>query len=142
MPYRRVAVAFNTARSHYDGYRPGDPVSLLLEPGDQSVPVLFTVEAADTQDALDQMWEIGNRIRGDSHGRRWAENVRSLSTGDVLVVYPRGYPPAGGTVESYAVARVGFDPIGVHHVPSGGTPRLTGPPATHPDAASTTRESL
>jgi hypothetical protein len=65
--------------------------------------------------------------------------VRSLSIGDVLVVYPRGYPPAGDIVESFAVARVGFDPITVHRVPSGGEPRLA---VETPDPSGIGRESL
>ncbi len=108
MPIYRVIAAVNTAAGHYDGYRPGDPLACVTAcPGGN--PIVFAIDAETTDTVLDDMWVLGNRVRNDRQGRCWPGDVRSLSTGDVLIVYPPDHPRV--PPEAFAVAPVGFDPV-------------------------------
>jgi hypothetical protein len=107
MPVHRVVAAIDTASNHYDGYAAGDPLALVTEQAGAPGPVVFAITADDTRAVLEKMWVVGNRKREDVHGRCWPPDVRSLSIGDVLLVYPPGYPRVGAS-EAFAVASVGF----------------------------------
>lgn len=111
MPVHRVVAALNIAPGHYDGYTPGDPLALVTAHAGARGPIVFALNAADVMDVLEEMWALGNRVRDDVQGRYWPDDVRSLSTGDVLVVYPHGYPQVGEPVRVFAVAPVGFAAI-------------------------------
>src|SRR4051794_26096485 len=107
MPIHRVVAAVNTAAGHYDGYTPGDPLALVTARADALGPIVFAINAADTPAVLEEMWVLGNGVRDDVQGRCWPTDVRSLSTGDVLVVYPPSYPQVGQAAQVFAVAPVG-----------------------------------
>lgn len=111
MSIYHVIAAVNTAPGHYDGYTPGDPLAPVTARAHAYRPIVFAINADNTQAVLDEMWVLGNRVRDDVQGRCWPTDVRSLSTGDVLVVYPPGYPQAGGPAQVFAVAPVGFAAI-------------------------------
>jgi hypothetical protein len=108
MPIYRVIAAVNTAPGHYDGYRPGDLLACVTARAGGNL-IVFAIDAESTDTVLDEMWVLGNRVRDDRQGRCWPNDVRSLSTGDVLVVYPPGHPRV--PLEAFAVAPVGFDPV-------------------------------
>lgn len=80
------------------------------EPGDRLVagPVLEMGPLPKDQpwgtpeaQVLDQVWTIGNRMAPDAIGTFWPNDVRSLSTGDVIVI---------GEL-AWSVASVGFDRV-------------------------------
>jgi hypothetical protein len=105
MPIYRVIAAVNTAPGHYNGYTPGDPLACLTARAGGS-PIVFAIDAESTAMVLDEMWTLGNRARDDRQGRCWPTDVRSLSTGDVLIVYPPDHPRVAP--QAFAVAPVGF----------------------------------
>jgi hypothetical protein len=108
MPIYRVIAAVNTAPGHYDGYTPGDPLACLTARAGGD-PIVFAIDVESSEMVLEEMWVLGNRVRDDRQGRCWPADVRSLSTGDVLVVYPPGHPRV--PPQAFAVAPVGFDRI-------------------------------
>lgn len=107
MPIYRIVAAVNVATGHYDGYRPGDPLACVTIRANAPAPVVFSVDVVDSDAALDAMWEIGNSVTGDRMGNCWPRDVRSLSTGDVLTVFP----PGGQEPQTWAVAPNGFDQV-------------------------------
>src|SRR4051812_37571075 len=107
MPIYRIVAAVNTAPDHYDGYRDGDPLACVTACAGASAPIVFSMDVVDTDAALDAVWEIGNRVTDDRMGNCWPRDVRSLSTGDVLTVFP----PGGQGMQVWAVAPVGFDQV-------------------------------
>jgi hypothetical protein len=108
MPIYRIIAAVNTAPGHYDGYRSGDPLACVTARAGGN-PIVFAIDAENIDTVLEDMWVLGNRVREDRQGRCWPNDVRSLSTGDVLIVYPPGHPQV--RAEAFAVAPVGFDPV-------------------------------
>jgi hypothetical protein len=128
MPTYRVVAGVNIAPDHYDGSTPGDPLALVTAHADARGPILFAISADNTQAVLEDMWVLGNRGRDDAQGRCWPTDVRSLSTGDTLVVYPPGYPQVPEPANVFAVASTRFVAIAA---PRPGTwVRLEGPSAT------------
>jgi hypothetical protein len=111
MAIYRIGAAVNTAPGHYDGYRPGDRLACVTSRPGVIGPILFAIAAADPAAALDALWEIGNRVTDDIGGRCWPRDVRSLSIGDVLVLFAPGYPLQTQDVETFAVAPTGFDQV-------------------------------
>lgn len=107
----RVIAAVNIAPGHYAGYAAGDPLALVTARAAAAGPIVFAINAEDAQEVLDEMWVLGNRLRDDVQGRCWPPDVRSLSTGDVLVVYPPGYPQVREPAQAFAVAPTGFAAI-------------------------------
>jgi len=147
MPIHRVVAAVNTAPSHYDGYTPGDPLACVTARAGALGPIVFAINADDTLDVIEEMWVLGNRARDDRQGRCWPTDVRSLSTGDVLVVYPPGHPHV--PPEAFAVAPVGFDPIPapprsawVALEGSNATSRPAPSPSPSPERSGPAREAL
>lgn len=128
MPIYRVVAAVNIAPGHYDGYTPGDPLAPVTSRAGAIGPIVFAIDADGPPAVLDEMWELGNRASDDQQGWHWPVDVRSLSTGDVLIVYPPGYPRVAGPAEAFAVAQVGFIPIAAPA--SGSWVRLEGTSAT------------
>lgn len=109
-------VLLNDARGHaFAPYTEDAPLTAVL--------ASWTVEADDTESALDAMWRVGNRQEQDATEALWPRTVRSLCVGDVVVVRD---PITGGT-SWHAVGRWGWDPIVL-------APRATAPanPLTNP----------
>jgi hypothetical protein len=64
--------------------------------------VTIRIKADDIDAALNRAFEIGNRIGYDYEDNRWPSYVRSLSTGDVLLV------DANGSTSFYTIESIGF----------------------------------
>lgn len=87
-------------------YRPGDrlavgPVVALADPAPSTWAGL-TAEQIDAEIA-DRVWVVGNRRSRDADGVAWPRNVRSLSTGDVIVIGE----------QAWTVASVGWERVDV-----------------------------
>lgn len=72
--------------------------------------LVLTIEAKDADDAANQAFEIGNRIKPDAEGKQWPSWCRSLSVGDVLIVAEWEH------VKDVAVAPLGFTEIALNHL--------------------------
>lgn len=47
----------------------------------------FVVDAAEVPYALEALFAIGNRMGKDANGRPWSPDVRSVSTGDMVILH-------------------------------------------------------
>jgi hypothetical protein len=59
MSIYRIVAAVNVATGHYDGYRPGDPLASVTARASAPAPLVFSVDAADTDAALAD--DVGDR---------------------------------------------------------------------------------
>lgn len=106
-----VRTYINDGPGRYDAYTPGDRV--LIGPElTIDVPRDAVTRNADTPTgfadvAANDVWQIGNRMGQDAHGRSWPSDVPSLSVGDVISI-EREHSAWRRVV---AVARLGFEPI-------------------------------
>ncbi len=83
----------------------GDTTMWRYEPGDKLEygPELRVV-ADSPAEALNKVWEVGNRMGADANGREWPSDCRSLCSGDVIFAGGIG----AGDHAFYTVDAVGF----------------------------------
>lgn len=58
------------------------------EEGDELTPVpgLFSAEGATVEEALAELWDVGNKMAVDADGRSYPRDHRSVSAGDVIAI--------------------------------------------------------
>jgi hypothetical protein len=82
------------------GWTPGVPLA-----GDIRTHV--EVEAQTWEEALEKVWEVGNRMGSDHPGRTWSSDVRSVSIGDVVVLVL----PETSEFRAFAVRSLGWEEV-------------------------------
>ncbi|MFE5407181.1 hypothetical protein ACFQ9Z_39145 [Streptomyces sp. NPDC056580] len=103
-----VTVYVNTARHNFDGYRPRHPLAEVTHPNGSPLRLVFHTNAhiKDHEAAADAAYCVGNRQGVDDHGQSWPDDVRSVSTGDVVKVTSPDH-----WIIHLAVIGCGFSPV-------------------------------
>jgi len=94
----KVRALLNEGPGMFWRYQPGDrlvegPTIVLADHAVAAITEGLSVEQADHAIA-DAIWPIGNKQVPDSIGNFWPRTVRSLSTGDVLIIGEAAYAVA------------------------------------------------
>jgi hypothetical protein len=77
-----------------------------------AVPGGFLIQATSIHHALVKAYEIGNKMDSDSAGKDYPSHVRSLSVGDLVVIYPpvgEGNYTNNTGARTYEVKRLGWE---------------------------------
>lgn len=111
-----IQTFLNDGPGRFSEYQSGDrlyagPV-VLIEVDEDVRPHAFLGHTRKSHDsmvfeALDKAWAVGNRMEVDSDAQVWPSTVRSLSSGDVVVINFDGHQA------QWAVSPVGFTAITV-----------------------------
>ncbi|MER5376308.1 hypothetical protein [Streptomyces sp. NPDC002553] len=122
-----ATVYMNTHDDNFDGYKPHHPLAAATRPDGSPLRLVF--HASDRIDsheaAADAAFEVGNHWRADDNGQTWpGDNIRSVSTGDVIKVTGPDHWIIHFRVDSYGFSTV---PEPTTLVP------LTDPRITHRD---------
>lgn len=109
-------VLVNVGPDAMDRYQPDSPLALVTMV--DGSPALQLIVAADTDAAaLEAVWSIGNRMGADKLDQHWPSDIRSMCTGDVVVldrVYDAPADAASMLAHSprHAVASCGYELAG------------------------------
>ncbi|MFF8431005.1 hypothetical protein ACF07Y_38910 [Streptomyces sp. NPDC016566] len=104
-----ATVFINTGRRNFDGYQHHHPLAEVTHP--DGSPLRLTFHASprikDHEDAADAAYTVGNHQGPDDNGQMWPDDVRSVSTGDVIKV----------TCPDHWIIYLSVDPCGFSPVP-------------------------
>lgn len=107
----RIAALVNVGPNRFQQHAPDDALAVVTARPGSRAPLLFCVVGAQVHDALERVWDIGNRMAVDSQGNRWPRDVRSLSVGDVLAVVTTTAPDTAAQGTFHAVDSLGYRAI-------------------------------
>ena len=85
--------------SRFQPYTEGDSLAY-------DVRTIMHIAAEDTDDALRQVFAVGNREGKDALGRTWSSDIRSVSVGDVIWLTTVNDGVLDGT--AYAIEPIGW----------------------------------
>lgn len=104
-----ATVYMNTAPHNFDGYQLGHPLAEATRRDGSTLRLVFhaSERIRDPEAAADAAYTVGNHQGPDDNGQSWPNDVRSVSTGDVIKV----------TGPDHWIVHLSVDPTGFSAVP-------------------------